>query len=153
VRSSGPVRRALLQFTVSSIPACATVTAADLQLKLTNVAKSARTHTVHRLTRSWTEAVVSWKSAQSATAWTTPGADFTATATAASATGTSSGVTLHWNVTADVAAFVGGSAANNGWLVKDANEGSGGFEFQYASSENGTVALRPNLVVTYTSCP
>jgi hypothetical protein len=153
VKSSGPVRRTLVQFSLSSIPACATVTAADLQLTLTNKGNTSRTHNAHRLTRSWTETAVTWKTAQSATLWTAAGGDFNAAATASTATGTTSGVVRHWNVTNDVAAFVVGGAVNDGWVVKDATEGSGGVEFQYASSENGTVTTRPKLTVTYTGCP
>jgi hypothetical protein len=55
-------------------------------------------------------------------------------------------------VTADVAAFVAGTAPNNGWLVKDANEGTG-TEFVFASRENGTIAKRPRLTVTVAACP
>jgi hypothetical protein len=152
VRSSGPVRRALALFDVSSIPACATVTAADLQLTLTNTGKTSRTYNVHRLTRLWTEAAATWKTAQAGTPWLTAGGDFDAAPTASSATGTVNAA-RHWNVTSDVAAMTAGVAANDGWLVKDASEGSGGVEFQFASSENSTVAIRPRLTVTYNACP
>ncbi len=55
VRSGGPVRRTLVGFDVSSIPSCATVTAADLQLTITSRASSSRIYNVHRLTQGWTE--------------------------------------------------------------------------------------------------
>ena len=85
-------------------------------------------------------------------AWTTPGGDFAATATASVPTGTTNGVTLQWNVTADVAAFLAGTAPNDGWVVKDVNEGTGS-EFRFASRETGTVASRPQLAITFAPCP
>jgi hypothetical protein len=55
-------------------------------------------------------------------------------------------------VTSDISAFLAGTASNNGWVVKDANESSGA-EFVFASRENGTPAKHPQLVVTFTACP
>src|SRR5262249_10583136 len=67
-------------------------------------------------------------------------------------TGTTAGVSLHWDVTADVAAFQADPTSNFGWLIKDAQESGGGVEFKFASDETGTLVKRPTLVVTYAPC-
>jgi hypothetical protein len=154
---AGKLRRTLVRFDFSSVSPSSCVSSAVLRLTLTAVQSTSRTYAVHRLSQSWTEgngtanSGVSWSRRDGVTAWTSPGGDFNALATAQRATGTTNGVTLEWNVTADVAAFVAGTAANDGWLVKDANEGSGG-EFRFASRENGTIAKRPQVVITFGPC-
>src|SRR6185295_9182270 len=112
VRSSGPLRRATIQVDLSSIPQCAKVNAADLQLTITNKGSSSRTYNVHRLAPVWSEPAVTWNSCQAGLRWLAAGGDFSASATASAATGTTSPVVLHWDVTKDVAAFVAGAAPN-----------------------------------------
>src|SRR5206468_4540299 len=96
----------------SSIAPSSCVSSAFLRLRLTGVQSASRIFGVYRLTQSWTEGTgtsnsgATWKTRDGATAWTTPGGDFAAAATASTATGTTNGVTLQWDVTADVAAFV-----------------------------------------------
>jgi glucose/sorbosone dehydrogenase len=152
VKSSGGVRRTLVQFNVSTIPVGSCVRTASLQLKLTNVGSSSRTYAVHRLTSAWTEAGVTWNSRQAGTPWTLAGGDF-AGPTSTTATGTTGGAVVNWDVSSDVAAFVTGGAGNFGWVVRDAAEGAGGIEFQFAARENSTLASRPQLVVVYIACP
>src|SRR5437867_566060 len=50
VRSSGPVRRTLVQFNLSSIPQCAVVAAADLQLTVASKGNASRIYNAHQLT-------------------------------------------------------------------------------------------------------
>jgi hypothetical protein len=111
-----------------------------------------KTYNVHRLTPSWVESVVTWLRDDGA-AWSTPGGDFLSTPTASTPTGVTAPAVLHWNVASDVADVVAGVAPNNGWIVKDATEGSGSIEFQFASRENGTVTKCPQLMVRFTACP
>jgi hypothetical protein len=149
VKSSGAVRRALVQFDLSSIPAGSCVSSAALKLKLTNVGSSSRTYETHRVTASWAEASVTWSNRSTGTPWGAAGGDSAAT-TSTTTTGITSGAVLTWDVTADVAAFVAGTAVNNGWLLKDQSEGAGGIEFQFASKESATA---PQLVISFQSCP
>jgi hypothetical protein len=51
-----------------------------------------------------------------------------------------------WDVRADVQRFVDGSAVNNGWVLKDANEDISE-AFWYFSSREG--AVPPTLAVTF----
>jgi hypothetical protein len=58
-------------------------------------------------------------------------------------------VTLSWDVTADVQAFVDGTA-DNGWRINDQTEGSATARTgQFRSAEYGTVSQRPILEVSY----
>jgi hypothetical protein len=152
------IRRTLVKFDLSSMPSPACVSSAALRLTLTAVQSPAQTFAVHRLTQSWTEGKgtsnsgVTWSRRDGVTAWTTGGGDFVATPTASVSTGTTKNVTLQWDVTADVKTFVAGTASNQGWLVKDSNEGTGK-EFQFASRETATTSSRPQLQITFAPCP
>src|SRR5262249_1077025 len=145
------VKRTFVQFDLSSIPPCATINSATLKLTITTSGASSRAHAVHRLTQSWNEAGVAWKSRDGINSWPNPGGTFNATATATASTGTASGVVISWDVTGDVAAFVAGTAVNNGWVVKDISEtGGASIQFLYGSRENAVAADRPVLEVTFT---
>jgi hypothetical protein len=152
------IRRSLVLFDLTALPPGSCVSSALLRLTLTNTQSKPRTYAVHRLTQGWTEGTgkarsgVTWNNRSATQSWTQPGGDFVPAPTATTATGTLSGVAIQWNVTADVAAFRAGTATNYGWLVKDANEGSGG-EFRFASRENATAAARPRLEIAYSPCP
>jgi hypothetical protein len=155
--AANKARRVLVQFDLTSIPPTACLGSAVLNLTLTSVQSISRNHAVHRVTQAWTEGTgatgsgATWNGRTATEAWTAPGGDFGAAASASTPTGTTSGVALQWDVTADVAAFRSGAVTNFGWVVKDSAEGSGG-EFRFASSESSTVTKRPKLLLTYTSC-
>jgi len=150
-RSGGRDRRALVQFSLSAIPAGSSITSATLELFMTGAPSATRTYDVHRITRSWVESQVTWDNRDNNTTWTAPGGDYDATPAASSTTGTVSNVWLSWDVTATVQAWYAGSAANYGVLIKDAAENSTtAYTATFASRENGTAANRPRLVVTYT---
>jgi hypothetical protein len=56
---------------------------------------------------------------------------------------------MDFDVAADVQAWVDG-ATNHGWQVMDQNEGVGSSsDAKYRTRESGTVAERPQLVITY----
>lgn len=147
VHSRGPAgnprnRRSLVQFDISSIPSGSTVTSATLGLNLNTAPSSSRTHDVHRATSSWVETSVTWNTMPT----------FNATATASAATGTTSGAWISWTVTSDVSAYIGGTATNYGWLVKDQTENdSPEIMSHYESRESATTTIRPKLTVTFTA--
>jgi hypothetical protein len=142
-------QRSLLQFDLSGIPVCSTVTSAVLSLTVTNAPSATRTHALHKLTKAWTEAGVNWSTTDGSTSWTTAGGDFNGVASATANTGTTVGAVIQWTVTTDANTFAHTPSANLGWLLKDANEASGTDITSYGSKENGTTADRPELVVTY----
>jgi hypothetical protein len=69
-------------------------------------------------------------------------------ATATVASGTTSGVTLSWTVTADAAAFVTTPATNFGWRIKDVTESSATAQLAVFNAREFASA-RPTLVVVY----
>lgn len=142
VRSSSLAnRRTFVQFALGpcSIPANALITQASLRLFLYAAPTASRTYEARRVTATWTETGITWTNQ--------PGVAASATATAA--TGTTSNVTLSWNVTADVQAFVDGTA-NFGWRIADETENSSSARTgRFRSAEYGTAAQRPVLEVTY----
>lgn len=134
-------RRSLVRFPLAacSIPANALVTSASLRLFMFSAPTASRTYNAHRVTGAWTEAGVTWSN-QPATA---------ASATASIATGTTSNVTLTWNVTTDVQAYVDGTS-NLGWRIADGTESSSTARLgQFRSAEHGTASQRPILDLTY----
>lgn len=150
-RSGGRDRRSVVRFDLSAIPAGSQVTAATLELYLSTAPAATRTYHVHRVTRAWVEAEVTWNEAANGVPWTTAGGDYQATPSASVTTGTVSGVWLVWDVTADVQAWYSGAAPNHGLLVKDSVENSTtAYTGTFATREHGTATLRPRLVVTYT---
>lgn len=135
-------RRSYLRFDLAScsIPAAAEVETAVMSLYLSAAPSASRTYDAYRVTAAWTETGLTWSNQPSASA----------TATSSVATGTTSGVTLSWNVLADVTAFVAGTATNDGWQIRDSVEDSlVSRASTLGSRERGTGSQRPKLVITY----
>jgi hypothetical protein len=124
-------RRALVRFTLPSIPKHCAVTTATLRLYAT-AATNGRTLQAYRAAASWTESTVNWSN-QPATTGTA--------ATAASGTGY-----RDWAVTTQVQAMYSGS--NTGFIVKDSNEASPQPRTQTFSSREAA-SNRPQLVITF----
>ena len=123
VRSSGPIRRTLVQFNLASIPAGARITAADLQLTFVSIKTTTgltpRTYNANRLTKPWVESTngtltgVTWNSANGLL-WTTPGGDFVGPTASSLTPLVRNYQPTHWDVTPDIAAFVAGTLPNYG---------------------------------------
>jgi len=158
------VRRALVQFDVSGIPANATIT--DVKLQLTGSKQAANGIKAHRVTTVWGEGNsdagsqegggaapgtndATWAFSNFSTAsWTTAGGDFAASASATA--NVSSGVTTSWSgadIIKDVQAWVTGQASNFGWIMIG-DENTAGSAVRLNSRQN--TAGTPALVVTYT---
>lgn len=135
-------RRALLRFDLGpcSIPSDATVNGATLNLSLSSAPSLSRIWGAHGVDAAWSETGVTWNTQPSAALAATDSVE----------TGTTDGVTLQAEVTADVAAFVDGTATNHGWLVKDTLEGEAVEQQGLVSSrEHPTSDERPTLVVKW----
>jgi hypothetical protein len=139
-QNSSRNRRAFVQFDLSSVPTGSAITSASLRLYMNSAPSASRTYQVYRVTGGWTEAAITWNAQP-----TVAGA-----ATASVASGTTGSVWLEWNVTADLQAFVSGTA-NYGWRVMDAAESGSSTAYlgQFYSREYGTAGYRPQLVVNY----
>lgn len=134
-------RRSLVRFDLSScsIPATARVTSASLDLSMSQAPGTSRTYEARGVTASWGESTVTWSNQPSVAG----------SATSTTATGTSSGVTLSWNVATDIQAFIGGTA-NNGWRIADTSEGAlVAVGSTFGARERASAAERPRLVVAY----
>lgn len=140
-----------------AIPSTASVRLATLRLYVSTVASACRTIAVFRVTAAWTESVVTWNNQPFGTAINNPAlGSATAQFNVGIATCTNSavGYVTGATVTTDVAAFVAGTATNNGWMLRDSAEGSGtAFTNTFSAKNLGTLAQAPQLVVTYVSVP
>ena len=78
---TGKLKRALLQFDLSCLPAGATVSSATLSLWVKEVRDGGATINAHQVTSSWNEAEVTWKARDKAAnlLWTSLGGDYDAT--------------------------------------------------------------------------
>jgi hypothetical protein len=128
---TGSNLRALVRFDLSSIPPGCTIESATLRLYAASWTNG-RTLRALRITSNWTETGVTWSNQPSTT-------------TSSAATTSSGSGYREWNVTSQVQAMYTGS--NNGFLIRDANEGGGGSEQQFHSREKGVDM--PQLVITF----
>jgi hypothetical protein len=169
---NGALRRGLVQFPLSGIPAGSTVTSVKLTMRLSKApfGSGNRAVSLHRLTADWgegtsmafgNEGTGAPASAGDATwferffgslAWATPGGDFESTASATTLVGDSL-VDYTWDstpaLTSDVQSWLSGSAPNDGWiLVGDESVPTTARRFN--SRENIDEPSRPRLVVTFT---
>ncbi len=107
---------------------------------------------VYAARRAWNEAQATWNRATSATYWSVAGANGIPT----DRTNTlldqqrldAVNVWERFNVTDALAQWVSGSQANHGLVIKG-GAGSGGVNYDFASSENNDLTIRPRLVFTY----
>ena len=139
--SGNNMRRSILRFDIGtcSIPASALVRSATLRLTVSSGPGTSRSYGVHRVNANWAENTVTYANQPA----------FTAAATSTITTGTAP-ATLSWSVLTDVSAFVANTATNNGWLIKDTNEGAAsGIETVFPTRQAATVATRPTLVIGY----
>jgi hypothetical protein len=161
--------RSLLQFDISSIPAGSTVSSATLTLVLVSeIDTSDRVIGAHRGLVEWFEgsknnaapsagenaSVWGYRNSNGSVAWAggaggASGTEFAGTATD-SKTITTPGASYDFNVLADVAAWVAGTATNYGWWLINTAEGATS-QKNFASSDNATAGNRPRLVIEYTA--
>jgi CSLREA domain-containing protein len=133
---SGGNFRALVRFDMpASIPQGCVIQSASLRLYATSW-KNNRTLQAWQVNASWTEGGVKWNNQP---------------ATTGSAVTTNSGSGWRqWNVTSQVQAMYN-AGVNNGFLIRDANEGGNGSEQQFHSREKGE--SMPQLVISFAPAP
>jgi sugar lactone lactonase YvrE len=165
VRANGH-NRALVRFDEADIEsgvAGRTLVSARLRMYIVdnadNWGSDGREVAVFRMKSAWTEGGVTWNSPDDSNtgnskvdgeSWEMGGNDETAWPFVADPTDSAlhtNGLAgwVEWDVTADVAAFLAGTATNHGWLVKKVLEGQPGL-VEYASREASANA--PVLVLT-----
>jgi hypothetical protein len=120
-QSGNANRRALLRFTLPTIPSGCAATGASVRLNST-AATAGRTIDLYRAGGAWTENAVTWN---------------TAPATAGTATGRASGAGINtWDATAHVQAMYAGT--NNGFILRDQTEGTAAAPEQTYQAREGT---------------
>ncbi len=168
--NEGYLSRAVLRFDLSRIPAGSTVTATTLTLRMNRTKAGNEPVRLHRLLADWGEGTsnadgqegtgvaptagdATWAHRFFNTAfWTTAGAggDFAATASVSQTVG---GNGLYsWSSTGlagDVQLWANSPVSNFGWILIG-NETVNQTAKRFSSAENGTLADRPQLVVTFT---
>lgn len=170
VTSRGELRRALVYFDVAgTLPAGATVDAATLSLTVSkSTVAGTETVRVHRVLADWGEGTsdagneegggtaattgdATWQHAFFDTQpWTTAGGDAAPDASATQALGGPG--RYSWasaDLTADVQAWLDDPAANDGWMLRG-NEAGTGTAKRFDAREAASPAVRPTLTVVYT---
>ena len=155
--------RNVLQFDVSDIAPGTLLASAILRMRVTAIAGATANPKVmnaYTVTEAWVEGTgaagsgTTWNSATGVVNWTTAGGTYAAPVVSGAteeATGLSpppAGFTtgwLTWNLTALTQEWVDGVTVNNGVIIVSTVADS----MTIASAENGTVANRPQLVVSY----
>jgi hypothetical protein len=160
-----PLRRGLIEFDFSSIPAGSVINSVSLSLTLiTTRTTAAQSITVHRVTNSWIAGTVApgggnggaamlgdatWLHRSSPTLWNAPGGDFVS---APSATTSVSTLGLYtWSsaqLLTDVQQWFAGTTNNFGWLLLG-NESLGQSVKEFASMDNSSGV--PALVIDFTA--
>lgn len=138
-RHSTGDHRTLYQFSLASIPSNQRISSATLRLWVTGAENSSVG--IHRVTQSWSEGTLTWANSG--------GVSHNATA-AGSFVPASSGRYYDIDVTALVAQWRAGTAANYGLITRLAGNNS---LATFTSREWGTVGQRPQLVVVTDPAP
>lgn len=171
-QASNSRRRALLQFSLASLPAGAAVTGASLQLHALAVSNAGEALSLHRVLTNWTSGTSNpsgtettgsaalagdstWLHSSFNTAfWLTPGGDHTLQASAVATPGLGEGFVI-WSgagLLADVQGWLASPGSNFGWLLRT-GEAVSQTARRFDSSESATPEFRPVLTVEYTVIP
>ncbi|HEB13117.1 MAG TPA: DNRLRE domain-containing protein [Actinobacteria bacterium] len=162
-------RRVPVEFNISTIPAGATIEAAQLRMYMRLTPPSQRIHSVHRVTQFWLEGNGDGQNNNSARDgvtwierrygdnnwtgsgpwdWAVQGDDFIGAATASTPTLSANGW-MNWNVSGDVVDWNSAAAPNYGWLIKDDLEDTRRNQRGRYISREGGAARRPALDITF----
>src|SRR4029077_470098 len=149
--SNGKNQRALVEFDLSSLTNSG-IMLATLSLFMSTAPSQSRTYQARRLTNLWRESDATWANRFSGIAWTAAGGDNDGVTTQTATTGTTSNVTLNWDLTAAVQQWFGAATpiANYGAQIMDGTENSATARTAtFSSKEAATEANRPSLTVEF----
>ncbi|HET9803473.1 MAG TPA: DNRLRE domain-containing protein [Candidatus Acidoferrum sp.] len=148
---NGKNQRALLEFDLSSLSNSG-IKLATLSLFMQTAPSGNRTYQARRITSFWRQSDVTWASRFSGIAWTAAGGDNDGITSQTTTTGTTSNVTLSWDVTTAVQQWFGAATpiSNYGTEILDGTENSGTARTAvFSSKEATTEANRPSLTVEF----
>ena len=146
--ATGKAERALLNFSMSSLPIDAIITQAKLKLYLSYSSSDSQTIWVYRLTQTeWDERSVSWNNYKTNQAWTNPGGDYTTTNGTSTSVEITTGQWYEWDVKDIVVYAFGNLDKQVHLLLKYKNET--GSKNMKAFNSMGQAPNKPKLEVTY----
>lgn len=170
-RTSGSeIRRALIRFDLTFIPAGSTVNNATLTLYCSRTRASAENIVLHKLNATWGESIshasggegggapaasgdATWTHRYFDTVpWISPGGDFAAT-TSATISVNNQNQYYSWSsagMASDVQAWVNTPGSNYGWIIIG-NESTDQSTKRFESRQSTSLANRPSLSITYTA--
>jgi hypothetical protein len=165
----GAIRRTLLRFDIpGTIPPSSTITSVTLTMNMSKSNAGPQTISLQKLTADWGEGTSNANANEGsgapsstndatwihrffpATSWTKAGGDFSSVVTASiqvNSVGTCSWGSTSQMVT-DVQGWLTNPSSNFGWILIG-NEATASTAMRFDSRQNGTVANRPKLTVTY----
>lgn len=168
-QTSGSIRRGLIAFDLSGIPAGSTIQSVTLTMSMTRSRAGTRNVTLHRALADWGEGSSyggipggSGTPAETGDAtwlhrfypdilWSTPGGQFNAASSASTGVG---GIAFYnWSsasMASDVQGWVNNPATNFGWLMRG-DESTGTTSKSFDSRQALDVVKRPRLVVNFTA--
>jgi hypothetical protein len=168
-QANNSIRRGLLAFDISSIPAGSTIDSVTLRLFVNQTSSGTADVSLHRVLASWGEGAsnsgasgggsgaparandATWLHRFSpGTFWAAPGGDFTSTASAVIPVDNFGA--YEWTgagLVADVQAWLDNPSLNNGWLVRG-DESASSTAKRFATREEAIEDQRPLLTITYT---
>lgn len=162
--SANFARRALVQFSLASIPAGSTINTAALRLVSdmpVTVNTGTQTITIHRLTQAWTEGTAlgtpgigaatagngaTWLNRSGILTWTNQGGTFIAGQSGSIANVSVAGTYTSSSLVTDVQNWLNGTVNNNGWILRG-NEAAAATAKRFYTRE-GTSP--PELLLNYT---
>ena len=148
-----PDSASLLKWDLSAIAPGSTISAASIQLNITNSTK--HNYELYALQRDWSESQATWKQYATGEKWSTAGAngtgDFNPTVLGQFAAKNMGTYTSSLNAAgvAIVQSWVDHASTNHGLIAKDYVKATNGMAF--SSRETSTASLHPKLVVSYIS--
>ncbi len=155
------IRRGLLRFDLTAIPASAVIRDARLTLAVVRVPQNPGNSTfeLRRVLRSWHESEATWNGPTNGSTWQVPGA-LGAQDVASVVAGTASLPGLgpmvfgdSTNLVADIQGWLRAPAANHGWLLRSQDEATLRTARHFAAREQLNPAVRPRLTIEYTVPP
>lgn len=166
--ASGFIRRALVQFNLTSIPSNATILSAEVTLNMSKSKADVLNVSLHKVLAAWGEGTsnansnegsgttattndATWtKRIFNTESWTTPGGDIETTASATTSIGAVGKYTFASTseLVNDVQNWLGTPTANFGWMILG-DESKNQTAKRFDSHENSVETNRPQLTVSY----
>ena len=149
----------MVKFNLAHIPPGSTVTSAELRLYVLNVALrdlAPANINVHPISQDWQEAAVTWTQ-RGGGSWSSSGGSYGSSIASVAFSSLSSGSWQSFTIpVGTVQAWVNTPSQNYGLLLKRSSDIDPGQAFRhnkaaFASADHPTAALRPQLVLSYSS--